>query len=82
MGSGVGIWLEGDLAARRSGNQERMNLRCEQCGCTTKPARGWRAKIIDDEEDPEVDPYVVCFCPTCAQREFGQSKPRHRKQGR
>jgi hypothetical protein len=55
-----------------------MKLRCEECGGTTDLARGWRAQIVDDEEDPEMDAYVVCYCPSCAQREFGQSKPRHR----
>jgi ribosomal protein L44E len=59
-----------------------MKLRCEECGCFTELARGWRAKIVEDEEDPEMDPYVVCYCPTCAQREFGQSERRHREQER
>ena len=53
-----------------------MNLRCEECSRTTEFARGWRAKIVEDEEDPEMDAYVVCYCPACAQREFGESKPR------
>jgi RNase P subunit RPR2 len=59
-----------------------MKLRCEECRCTTELARGWRAQIVDDEEDPEMDPYVVCYCPSCGQREFGQSQPRHREQDR
>ena len=82
LGSGLGIWRAGDLAARRSGNQTRMKLRCEECGCTTELARGWRAMIVDDEEDPEMDAYVVCYCPSCAQREFGRFKPRHNEQDR
>jgi hypothetical protein len=59
-----------------------MKLRCEECCCTTEPARGWRAMIVDDEDDPEMDAYVVCYCPSCAQREFGRSKPRHNEQAR
>jgi hypothetical protein len=38
--------------------------------------------IVDDEDDPEMDAYVVCYCPSCAQREFGRSKPRHNEQAR
>jgi hypothetical protein len=60
LGSGLGIWHAGDLAARRSGNQARMKLRCEECGCATELARGWRAMIVEDEDDPEMDAYVVC----------------------
>ena len=29
-----------------------------------------------------MDAYVVCYCPSCAQREFGRSKPRHKEQAR
>jgi hypothetical protein len=45
-----------------------MKLRCEECGGTTELARGWRAQIVEDEEDPELVPYVVCYCPSCALR--------------
>ena len=38
--------------------------------------------MIDDDEAPETDAYVVYYCPSCAQREFGQSKPRHTELGR
>ena len=51
-------------------------------GCTTELARGWRAQIVDDEEDPEMDAYVFRYCPRCAQREFGPSEPSHREQDR
>ena len=27
-----------------------------------------------------MDPYVVCYCPRCAQREFGQSELGYREQ--
>ena len=53
-----------------------------ECGDTKELARGWRAQIVDDEEDPEMDAYVVYYCGSCAQREFGQSKPRHGEQDR
>ena len=43
---------------------------------------GMESEIVDDEDDPEMDAYVVCYCPSCAQREFGRSKPRHNEQGR
>ena len=56
-----------------------MKLRCEECGRITGRARGWRAKIVEDEEDPEMGRYVVYYCPSCAQREFGQSEPRHKR---
>jgi hypothetical protein len=42
-----------------------MKLRCEECRCTTELARGWRAQIVDEEDDPEMDAYVVCYCPSC-----------------
>ena len=42
-----------------------MKLRCEECGCATELARGWRAQIVEDEDDPEMDAYVVCYCPSC-----------------
>jgi len=56
-----------------------MKLRCEECGRITWRARGWRAKIVEDEEDPEMGRYVVYYCPSCAQREFVQSEPRHKR---
>ena len=59
-----------------------MKLRCEECGSTTEFARGWRAKIVDDDEEPEMGAYTVYYCPTCAQREFGPSKPSHREEDR
>jgi hypothetical protein len=36
----------------------------------------------DDDEDPEVDAYVIYYCPRCAQREFGHPKPRQEEQDR
>jgi hypothetical protein len=38
-------------------------LRCEECGCVTEGARGWIAQLImDDEEEPDVEPCVVAYC--------------------
>ena len=55
--------LAGDLAARHSGNQAGMTLRCEECGSATELARGWRAKIVDDEEQPEMMPTSSATAP-------------------
>ena len=69
------------MAAWRSGNQACMKLRCGNAAVSWS-SRGMEAQIVDDEDDPEMDAYVVCYCPSCAQREFGESKPRHRGQDR
>ena len=53
-------------------------VRCEECPSRSETAQGWIALIIDDEEEPDVDPYVVAYCPNCAQREFGFLTNRHR----
>jgi hypothetical protein len=45
-------------------------LHCEECGCVSEDALGWIATVIDDEEQLAVDPYVVSYCPPCAEREF------------
>ena len=46
-------------------------LRCEECGCVTEDARGWIAQLImGDEEEPDLEPCVVAYCPACAEREF------------
>ena len=82
FGNGLGICHAGDLAARRSGNQTRMKLRCEECRGTTELARGWRAMIVDDEDDPEMDAYVVATAPAALSASSGQPEPRHDEQGR
>jgi hypothetical protein len=48
-----------------------MVLRCEECDALCDYGEGWIAHLVDDEEEPEQDAYVVVFCPRCAAREFG-----------
>jgi len=44
-------------------------LLCIECGCTAvEEARGWRAYVIDLDDDGEDE--IVCYCPTCSAREF------------
>ena len=52
-------------------------LRCEECGCLSEEARDWIAKIVEDDEDPDADTYVVTYCPLCALLEFRRA-PRSR----
>jgi hypothetical protein len=33
---------------------------------------GWIAKVVDaDKEEADLEPYVVTYCPDCADRESG-----------
>ena len=45
-------------------------LKCVECGRvqTVSVARGWRAYITADEEEPAE---AIVYCPECAEREFG-----------
>ena len=45
-------------------------LRCVECGRvqTAAGARGWRAYLTTDEDEPAE---AVVYCPECAEREFG-----------
>ena len=52
-----------------------MMLRCEECDAVCEYAEGWIAYRIEDEERPEA-PYVVVYCPRCAEREFEVRSPR------
>jgi hypothetical protein len=52
-------------------------VRCEECRCISEDARDWIAKLIDDDEEPEYESFVVLYCPACAKREF-QRQPRSR----
>jgi hypothetical protein len=45
---------------------------CEECGCVSEDARDWIAHLVEDEEEPDAEPYVVAYCPTCAERELGR----------
>ena len=47
----------------------QAQLVCVECGAVAcGGARGWRAVLADDEEDPP--PEIVAYCPECAEREF------------
>jgi hypothetical protein len=48
-----------------------MLLRCEECDAVCEYAEGWIAHLIDDDEEPKQDSFVVHYCPACAAREFG-----------
>jgi hypothetical protein len=48
-----------------------VSIVCEECACITGRATGWLAHLIEDRDEPDQVPYVVFYCPVCAQREFG-----------
>lgn len=49
-------------------------LCCEECRCVSDDARDWIAKVVEgDDEEPIAAPYVITYCPTCAEREFGRT---------
>jgi hypothetical protein len=52
-------------------------VRCEERRCISEDARDWIAKLIDDDEEPGYESFVVLYCPDCAEREF-QRQPRSR----
>ena len=41
------------------GYAKMTSVRCEECPSRSEDARGWVALIIDDDEEPDVDPYVA-----------------------
>jgi len=43
-------------------------LTCQECGGFSGHALGWIAVLIDGK--PGEEPYVVTYCPACAEREF------------
>lgn len=46
-------------------------MTCVECGrVATETARGWRAYLVESEEDATRDESVF-YCPDCAIREFG-----------
>ena len=47
-----------------------MRLACEDCHHVTEDAYGWIAVAIDEGEELDLDPFVVFYCPRCAEREF------------
>ncbi len=49
-------------------------IRCIECGRVAPPhahAKGWRAYIVDDPDEPE-EMEVAVYCVDCGEREFGQ----------
>jgi hypothetical protein len=46
-------------------------LQCEECWRLSEDAAGWIAKVVDPDDDPDVESYVVTYCPDCAEHEFG-----------
>jgi len=50
----------------------RYVLECGECGETAVgSARGWRAYLCDVDDDGENE--VLCYCPRCAEQEFGSA---------
>ena len=47
-----------------------MSLACEECHHVTDDAYGWIAKVVEANEELEIDAFVVFYCPICAEREF------------
>lgn len=68
--------MDPDELARRLNVVEQQfprRLRCNQCakGSDEEAARGWQARVIEDEETPSA-PIVVVYCPGCVGRLFGE----------
>jgi MoxR-like ATPase len=38
-------------------------VRCEECRCISEDARDWIAKLIEDDEEPDSESFVVLYCP-------------------
>jgi hypothetical protein len=59
-----------------------MGLHCVGCGATSDQGFLWRA-FIEGGGDDESATEVVCYCPRCAEREFGpRGSPSRRKRDR
>jgi hypothetical protein len=53
-------------------------MRCQECGVDAdERAEGWRA-YHGHEPDEGEEPFVVFYCPVCAEREFGPSRSESR----
>jgi hypothetical protein len=53
-------------------------VRCQECHCLSETAVDWIARIVEDDEEPEMEHYVVLYCPRCAEREFDRRPRGHR----
>ena len=63
----------GALAPDRLRSQPVPEIRCIECGRVAPKqahAKGWRAYIVDDPDEPE-EMEVAVYCPECGEREFG-----------
>ena len=48
-------------------------MQCEECGVVPEgEAAGWVGHLAYDPREDEA-PYTVFYCPTCAEREFGNA---------
>ena len=55
-------------------------LTCIECGATAEEhTPNWRAYVAEPEDDD--GEFVVIYCPTCAEREFGPFQPDKRSLG-
>ena len=56
-------------------------LRCVECGRvqTAPVARGWRAYLTVDEDEPAE---AIVYCPEYDEREFGATRTLRRRSGR
>jgi hypothetical protein len=52
-------------------------MRCDECGCVSEDACDWIAHIVEEDEGPDAETYVVTYCPLCALLEFHRA-PRSR----
>jgi hypothetical protein len=49
-----------------------VKLVCVECKASSDAsARGWRAYVVEVDDDGEEEDEVVFYCPRCAVREFG-----------
>ena len=73
-----------DGSTNRPGHEiERANVaHCAECDCSSGLGwRGWRAYRIDDPELAE-PPALAFYCPSCAEREFGEAQTREHSAAR
>jgi hypothetical protein len=49
-------------------------VHCEERRCISEDARDWIAKLIDDDEEPDYESFVVLYCPDCAERSSSGSR--------
>ena len=49
-----------------------VQLLCIECERESDDAaHGWRTYLAADPDDPNAEPVLASYCPTCAVREFG-----------